>query len=370
MNPVSEIHNRAMQQASKAELAKLTGDRESVRDFLRSAYELEVSAAEKLRNRLSLEPTRSVLFRSAAWLAFECGELREAERLACTGLSGNPPAQIADELREVIERVNFHRHLDLHGYALIEEELQVSLSGNDVMSGTAKVHAVTERVMNTSLLLYRTAQRKLGRPYSDQISPQVKKLLTPYMSMPRAASFAFTIRFAETGDQQTLPGLSLGAAVIDEFLSCAEFIAQNRIDLLRARIENEAYFRNFHKLTEKVAPDGQNIKMVGFTVIRQGKTREVSLTIPREEIRAATASDRAAVKSEHVILEGKLLYADAMGIENAIKVLEHDGRKRKVKVPEGLMDDIVRPLWNRQVVVEGSKMGTSITLSDIRPVDE
>lgn len=370
MNPISDIHNRAMQQAARAELAKMMGDQESVREFLRAAYELEVSAAEKLRNRLALEPTRAVLFRSAAWLALECGELREAERLACTGLSGNPPDEIADELREVFERVNFYRHLDLRGYALIAEEMQVSLSGDDVMSGTASVSAVMERVWNTTLLLYRTAQRKTGKPYTDQISPSVKKLFTPYMSVPRAASFAFTMRFAEAGDQRTLPGLDLGVGVIDEFLTCAEFFTQNKIDLLRARIRDEAYFRNFHKLTEKIAPDGHNIKMVGFTAIRQGKTRAVNLTIPQEEIRAASAVEKTAVKSESVLLEGKLLFADATGTQNAIKVLDRNGTKHRVTVPEGLMDDIVRPLWNRQVVVEGSKTGKTTILSDIRVVEE
>jgi hypothetical protein len=51
------------------------------------------------------EPTRSVLHRSAATLALDCGEYREAERLVATALAGNPPEPIANELRDVLAAV-------------------------------------------------------------------------------------------------------------------------------------------------------------------------------------------------------------------------------------------------------------------------
>jgi len=372
MTSISEIHDRAMQEAAKADLAKIAGDKESVHHFLRAACELETVAAIKVRNRLTLEPTRSVLFRSAAWLAFECGELREAERLACIGLSGNPPEEIADELRDVIERANFHRHLKLGGYVLQEEELQVSLAGEDVMSGIANFQAVTNRATHTIQALYRTAQRKIGQAYKDQIPLKLKQEITPYWTAARAASFAFTIRLAEVGPQQTLPGLTLGAMVVDEFLTCTEFLIQNKIDLLKIRISSEAYFRNFLRLTERIAPDGHSIKMVGFTAIKGGKAREVNLTIPQDKIKTVIEQDEVSTepKSEPIVLRGKLLFADATSAQNAIKVLDPSGKKHKVTVPEGLMDDIVRPLWNRQVVVEGKVTARKITLSDVRADEE
>jgi hypothetical protein len=49
-----------------------------------------------------LEPTHSVLHRSAAVLALECSELREAERLIGRALAGNPPVDIANELRDLL----------------------------------------------------------------------------------------------------------------------------------------------------------------------------------------------------------------------------------------------------------------------------
>ena len=78
----------------------------------RQAYENELGAANQLRDPSSPEPTRSILFRSAASLAVDCNELREAERLIGIGLSGNPPPDIAEELRDLFEKVNFQRHLN------------------------------------------------------------------------------------------------------------------------------------------------------------------------------------------------------------------------------------------------------------------
>jgi hypothetical protein len=47
-----------------------------------------------------------VLFRSAATLALECGEFREAEHLIAMALIGEPPAEIAEERRELFAKVS------------------------------------------------------------------------------------------------------------------------------------------------------------------------------------------------------------------------------------------------------------------------
>ena len=46
-------------------------------------------------------------YRSAASLALQCQQFREAERLIATALSGNPPVEIAEELRELLEKRYF-----------------------------------------------------------------------------------------------------------------------------------------------------------------------------------------------------------------------------------------------------------------------
>ena len=61
-----------------------------------------------------------------------------------------------------------------------------------------------------------------------------------------------------------------------------------------------------------------------------------------------------------------LRFADATGDEsNIIKIVNDEGRRRSVKVPEGMMNDIVRPMWDSKVVIKGLRKGRSIVLQDI-----
>jgi hypothetical protein len=102
MQDVETLHREAMELVDQAVLALQQGDVEAVIAFSRSAFTKERAAADLVANQLDLEPTRSVLHRSAAILAIECAELREAERLIGRALSGNPPDDIANELRDLL----------------------------------------------------------------------------------------------------------------------------------------------------------------------------------------------------------------------------------------------------------------------------
>ena len=99
------LHDEAMQLAEQAALARLKGDTGGASSLLRRALDKERRAASLVASDLSLEPTRSVLHRSAASLAHQCGELREAEKLAAVALAGDPPDDIADELRDLLREL-------------------------------------------------------------------------------------------------------------------------------------------------------------------------------------------------------------------------------------------------------------------------
>src|SRR5438270_607605 len=91
MKTVSDYHDRAMELADLALQARRSGDGEQSEAHDREALVSERRAAEMVAPDLGAEPTRSVLHRSAASLAVQCGEFREAERLIAVALSGNPP---------------------------------------------------------------------------------------------------------------------------------------------------------------------------------------------------------------------------------------------------------------------------------------
>ncbi|MEK8016264.1 MAG: hypothetical protein VSS75_005300 [Candidatus Parabeggiatoa sp.] len=105
MISIQALHRQAMDMAELALIAKHQGKLDKANDLFREAYDKEKESAEFFKTLMNEEPTRSVFYRSAASLAVQCHEFREAERLIATALLGNPPVEIAEELRELLERL-------------------------------------------------------------------------------------------------------------------------------------------------------------------------------------------------------------------------------------------------------------------------
>lgn len=359
---VRALHQEAMEQADLAELARRQNDELAAFQHTVRAFELESQAAG-LVAPTNREPTRSVLHRSAATLALECKRLREAERLVATALAGDPPEAILNELRDLLERIHFERHLELRGIALQSGEVQVSLTGDEVSFGMVLSDLAVERVKDIEKLIIRTAERKRGLPYRKAGRPkgETEDLFKVYISVPRAASFAFTLRLGTSGElfgQQD--------DVVNEVLECVDLVNANKLDELRERIPDETYLRNFIGLSQKIAPDGEQIKMVGFTAVRPEGERRTTLTRTKREISTgdhsgtAKSADTSTVERNTITLEGVLGYANSLRQTHAIRLKMDSGRTQTVLVPEGLMDDIVRPYWHKRVVIRAFEAGNGL----------
>jgi tetratricopeptide (TPR) repeat protein len=124
MSQIQTPHQQAMDLAEAAAVAHLRGAIEQAAQLTRQAFEREIQAANLIASDLDAEPTRSILHRSAASLAIECGELRVAERLLATALSGNPPPEIAEELKDLFIQINLGQYLKRQGIDLDINELQ------------------------------------------------------------------------------------------------------------------------------------------------------------------------------------------------------------------------------------------------------
>jgi hypothetical protein len=124
MSQIQVLHQQAMDLAEAAAIARLRGVPEQAAQFTRQAFEQETHAAALIAGTLDAEPTRSVLHRSAASLAIECGELQAAERLIATALSGNPPPEIAEELKDLFVQINLSQYLKRQGIHMDINELR------------------------------------------------------------------------------------------------------------------------------------------------------------------------------------------------------------------------------------------------------
>lgn len=103
---LEEKHNEAMALVDQANNARRRRDTVRESQLRREAFlkEKEVALAyADLKDAPAA--TVAILLCSAASLAHETGEPREAERLIARALSGEPPHALAEELRELWDQV-------------------------------------------------------------------------------------------------------------------------------------------------------------------------------------------------------------------------------------------------------------------------
>jgi hypothetical protein len=111
MNEVTKLHNEAMDiydevlSHRRVILEKDRAGQEKIKQNLVIAFEKERQAALMLCDKYDIEPTRGVLFRSAATMACQLGLFRDAEKLIAQGLIGDPPDDIVGELRDLLQDI-------------------------------------------------------------------------------------------------------------------------------------------------------------------------------------------------------------------------------------------------------------------------
>lgn len=376
MTIVLDLHRRAMDLADAALEAKRLGNEDRFIMFSKWALDFERKAAEKIAGDFDAEPTRSVLLRSAASLALDIGDHRCAEHLIAVALAGNPPEEIAEELRDLSEQVYFQRHLELRKVTLEPEELQMSISGKGVGYGIAQGNEVMDRIRNIEKMIYRTVQRKMGKPFQGPGRPSTasRENYEVYMSTARAASFAVSLKIGKPenkeGPQGKFPNMEPAVDVLNEMVACLELVSHGDEKGLREKIPDETYYENFIQLARQIAPDGNNVSQVGITILRGEKEQSVAFRRRREQIPVFNKSIPEGSKGKEVQITGTLQFADSISKDHSIKLVEKDtGKVHKVFVRESMLSDIVRPLYEDMVVVFGTKTAKGIILKDIKKAD-
>ena len=101
MSALDELHDKAMEKTFFADLERRRGNHKAAMELFEKALDLELKAIEQMAE--PIEPTHSILHRSAGWLALDCNRPRKAERLAANALAYDPPSEIAEELRVLLD---------------------------------------------------------------------------------------------------------------------------------------------------------------------------------------------------------------------------------------------------------------------------
>lgn len=377
---IRSSHDAAMALADQADAVLASqGDSGQAKALYAEALQWEMAAVRELLGSADadLEPTRTILLRSAASLARLADDAPQAIRLLHHALAGSPPAPLDAEIQQELDLLDAERHLALGQVLLTDEEIQVSLAQGESGPGFAKAEDVIARVGVLQRMTTRTAERRAGRPFRTAGKPD--KAIVPietYMSVARAASYVFTLRFgARQQELAELAAASPVVAAVDDVLQCLEAVERHGEDALQSLIADESYRTNFVHLARELRPDGKRVGLVGLTVLRNGQERRLALHKPafsagsgRQAGLDLTAG--AAGAQQATLIRGRLLGAAA---ENSpwVNIVDSDtGIGTKVKVQEGLVE-IVRQHFGDQVeatIVLGKRKAKLAV--DIRKVGE
>jgi hypothetical protein len=368
------IHMQAMDLADEAARLRKADQTDQARLIFEQAFNLESQAAELTQR----EPGRSILHLSAARLALEFDATRSAEKMIARALAGDPPVGMAEELRNLLETVNFRRHLTTEGIELGPREFQFSIAGAGVDYGAAPSDDVLKRVTDVQKMLLRTAQRKQNISFetASKSGRKDNENLALYMEVPRASSYAVTLRLGQKPGMEPLFRNvdDFAAEVIQEVLQCIELVDNGQLKELEERIGEPSYYDNFVGLAKNIAPDGKTVSLVGFTTQEIIQERQVKLSVTRQDIGKQikekslekARKDESQETGDQVVIQGTLKAADSMRNSHHIKLQGDDGKPYTIIVPKGLMNDVVRPHFGNHVEVTGLSYGTGrIILSDI-----
>lgn len=369
MNELFEnLHREAMNLAAQGFVLRMQGQNSDAQILIKDAFLKEREVALSIANSYDLEPTRSVLFRSAASLAIECNELKAAEKLICSGLMGEAPDEIAEELRDLLEQVHFNRHLDLRNVSIGENEFQLSLTGQSIGFGLIKASEYSPRVKYLESLILRTEERRRSIPFRKQGAPkkEIREDIDMYISVPRAGSFAVTFRL---GRQTPIPNMGLTDDLIKTLFHSLRLFNNFDLDGLK-EIMHDEYLRNFIALARNLSPDGIEVKTVGLTSVSGGCEERVLMSTPREEtmkiIEDWEILGDSSGEDDRIHLKGRLMEASSVKRKNGyIIVVDDQNIRHTISAPLEVMADIVKPLYEEMVSLEGIRHGKEIRMLDI-----
>ncbi|MEO0040968.1 MAG: hypothetical protein RL329_416 [Bacteroidota bacterium] len=106
MSKINQLHDQAMDIAEKAFLARQKGDKMTFIRLSKEAFLLEKAAALLLKDKMDIEPSRSILFKSAAFLAYDAQEYQACRDMITYTLLGKPDAIIKAEMKALFLEVD------------------------------------------------------------------------------------------------------------------------------------------------------------------------------------------------------------------------------------------------------------------------
>ena len=358
-----------MEFADEAYIGRLENDRKKYLHFTRLALEKEAAAADLMVDE-DVEPTRSVLHRSAATLAWRCQEYDRAKRLAYRALAGNPPSDIEWELNDLLGTVK----LEEAGIRLGKEQLQFSLQGGEIGHGKAALSELSSRMPSIRRMLQITANsvyRRLSNT-GDDIVERFSEIPV-FIDGTAPGSFIVNLRLGMPA-QSALPGFERFENVVQPFLDNLNLLERSEFYELEKELGDSADYLGFVNAARMLAPDGKKVDSVKFQASINDQLRVVSFSrlqrfladFPLPE----GAEDQEAINGYQatdfdIRKTGVLKLADGL-VKTECVLVTDDNVKWDIEGPEEVLDSIVRACFKRRVEVTGKQMKKINRINRIR----
>lgn len=363
---IISAHQQAMDWADKARAARRERDEDAYLKFMEKAFELEKKAALMIQSEES-EPTRSVLHRSAASLAYKCKMYRQAEWLISRALAGNPPREIIGELRRLNRKVLLELRLEDMNVSVSDQEFSMNLDGNQIIEGLAPVDLITHRIAKLKKIFWNTIRQANGMAFGSSAQLTNQKY-TLWVSAWAPSSIDVVLKLGVSG-QMSLSNMGGFDSVFHRVLTNFELLNHGDYGPLQNEIGDNEYYCNFVALAKEIAPDGDEVVAVNLGAVIEGQQREVNFRRQRQQFgdvplpNLLKSDNGLYTTDEETTIRGKLQYADSMDEHKVVKLRDVDsGVTWTIIVPDAYMKDVVQPHFDEDVKIIGKRMAKKRTL--------
>ena len=344
---VEALHLQAMEVYERALLLRREGQQDLFQAAALKALALEREAAELYGSEpLPAEPGRTILFKSAAAIAALMRRHQDVINLAGAGLARCTDGSLRQELMSLLKQANFELELQHRdGVKLSDVHLEMSIDGEAVGDGFAREDTFRKYVGNLITMVKRTWQRHDGFAFNDKNARSETPL---YVSLA-AGSMAVRMHLGEMIAPE-LAGIRSKAnleAVVEDVIHGLELMQEGNLEALSDIISDDVYRSNFLEIGRNLLPDKDAVSVV--KVFANTRKRE-RVVLTRSINRRPEPRKREKREPRKVLIEGELLLANSLATgREVVGLVTDEGKQYEIRVPEHMMDDIVRPLWHRRV---------------------
>ena len=262
------IHQEAMDYSFKAKQALEQGNYTNAFDLYIQAAKLESQVAEFYFDKPELEPTRSVVIRSAAYLNIKAGQIEQAKKFIFFGLLNIQDALIKEQLNNALELAvslgNMTADAASREYNYLNLLRQRSVHYVIEPSTMAFGHSVSLEMIKDfsedylkSLKAYAISKFKrlieVGKDVEESFAKEVEKLVNPLVTGSAYGSFKFSIAndfLSREGEQKEV--LELKANVVAKYHNeiFINPLADTDIEIIKNNFSEEEVNEIFRPLTK------------------------------------------------------------------------------------------------------------------------